>query len=82
MTLEDLLRAGYVSKQTGDSVWPDFCISIQIKRNYQGGGVRVLIRAIDADSDTLDFVVVGNELRPIPTDRAVNSTDHDKQEPQ
>lgn len=63
MLLEDLLRMKVdgVSAVTGKAIRysPDFRISVQFER---GDGVHIIVHADGHNSDTLDFVVRGNEL--------------------
>lgn len=65
-TLEELLRMTVKSPApvTGGEVdvSPDFRIAVQ---EVTGESVRVIIHASGHSSDTLDFHVVGNELRPL-----------------
>ena len=64
-TLENLLRmeCDTVSVTGQDIVVvPNFRVAVQKKTD---AGVHIIIHADDFDSDTLDFVVKGNELKPI-----------------
>ena len=67
MTLEELLRMtvpvgpGCVAPED-TQMTPDFRIAVQ---GVSSDNVRIIIHAQGHDSDTLDFDVFGNELRPI-----------------
>lgn len=62
-TLEELLR---MEVQFADmpkiKFNPDFRVAVQDKTP---SGVHIIIHAIGHDSETLDFLVVGNELRQV-----------------
>lgn len=66
MTLEDLLRMEIKGKNSisGDDISypPEFRVSIQKKTT---DGVHFIIHANGHNSETLDFLVRGNELFPI-----------------
>lgn len=66
MTLEELLKMKIdsVSPVTQQPVQysPDFRMAVQGECD---DGVHVIIHAYGHSSETLDFVVVGNELRPL-----------------
>lgn len=66
MTLEQLLKMKIdgispISKES-ISYPPDFRVAVQGERD---GGVHVIVHALGHSSETLDFIVVGNELREI-----------------
>ena len=71
MTLEDLLRmkVRYVNPFTLREVeiTPSFLITVQSDNAMFEGkpAVRIIVHAMDHDSTTLDFCVVGNELHDI-----------------
>ena len=66
MTLEDLLKMQIdgISRVTNKPIKysPDFRIAVQGERD---GGIHIIVHAQDHDSDTLDFIVNGNELTPL-----------------
>jgi len=70
VTLEDLLRMTVISQDKDGKaieVSPEFRVSVQsLKTAYNGvTGVHFLIHANGHNSDTLDFVVIGNDLNDL-----------------
>lgn len=63
-TLEDLLRMKVkgISPVTKEPIEysPEFRVAVQ---GESGDGVHVIVHANGHDSDTLDFIVSGNELK-------------------
>ena len=66
MTLEDLLKMKIngVSPVTKEPIQysPDFRMAVQREME---GGVHVIVHADGHNSETLDFIVTGNELNPL-----------------
>jgi hypothetical protein len=65
MTLEELLRTKVKSKNKDYQdveISPDFRVAVQ---NMTDAGVHVIVHPDGYDSETLDFVVSGNELTPL-----------------
>ena len=66
MTLEKLLRMTIKGKSlvTGDDIEypPEFRVAVQEKTDNE---VRIIIHAMNHDSETLDFMVRGNELEKL-----------------
>ena len=61
-TLEDLLRMKVMSGET--EFTPDFCVSVRGASDDEIG-TRIIIHAQDNDSETLDFIVRGNNLEQL-----------------
>ena len=77
MTLEDLLRMtvkgkNSVTKQDIE-YHPDFRVAVQSDSAVAGGnkGVHIIIHANGHNSETMDFIVTGNELFDIGNAGAV-----------
>lgn len=66
MTLEDLLRMKVtttMSTMAGDNAveyTPDFRVAVQGEKN---GGIHFIIHANGHNSNTLDFVATGNDIK-------------------
>lgn len=65
MTLQQLLETTVVSKNKDGNeiqVSPDFRVAVQGERD---GGVHIIVHPHGHNGETLDFVVSGNELKPL-----------------
>lgn len=60
-TLQELLEMKV--DDLGAVFTPDFRVAVQ--GEGPGGGIHIIIHPMGYDGDTLDFVVVGNELTPM-----------------
>ncbi len=68
MTLQQLLGT-LVTTQDKEGkdvqISPEFRVAVQQVVRDEGGGIHFIIHANGYNSETLDFLVVGNELTPI-----------------